>query len=227
MSWSCAIGNTLCMSLFVRRPQDMLWWVVVAAIASAFAGLAVALVWRYAVPRLLIDADPPPPGDPGDIGYIRTYDYMQYVSGPDWWRITSLATALSVMTGVAVAFLGCWISRHSARPFKPGHLVAAPIVSGAIVGAVLAWRSRRDPPKLHFRMIVDPSFSDFGPDGLPREEIYGAPPMFDVANAAALLPTTGAAVGGIVFGVFLTIIALLRKRKQLPHPASGFPDDAS
>nr|WP_279219081.1 hypothetical protein [Rhodococcus erythropolis] len=215
------------MSISVRRPQDMLSWVLVAAIASAVAGLAVALGWRYAVPRLLIDADPPPPGDPGDIGYIRTYDYMQYVSGPEWWRITSLATALSVVAGVAVAFLGCWISRRSAQPFKPGRLVAAPIVSGGIVGAVLAWRSRRDPPKLYFRMIVDPSFSDYGPDGLPREEIYGAPPMFDVANAAVLLPATGAAVGAVVFGVFLTIIALLRKRKQLPHPASGVPDDAS
>lgn len=223
----CAIGNTFCMSLFVRRPQDMLWWVVVAAIASAFAGLAVSFMWRYAVPRLLIVADPPPPGDPGDIGYIRTYDYMQYVSGPDWGRITSLAMALSVVAGVAVAFLGCWISRSSAPPFKPGHLVAAPIVAGAIVGAVLVWRSRRDPPKLYFRMIVDPSFSDFGPDGLPREEISGAPPMFDVANAAVLLPATGAAVGGIVFGVFLTIIALLRKRKELQHRASGVPDDAS
>ncbi|OYD60780.1 hypothetical protein [Rhodococcus sp. OK302] len=119
------------MSIFVRRPPDLRRWVLVASIASAVAGLAVALVWRYAVPRQLIDADPPPPGDPDDIGYFRTYDYMQYVSGPDWWRISSLTTVLAVLIGATVTILGCLISRHFARSLKPGHLVAAPILSGA------------------------------------------------------------------------------------------------
>ncbi|MDV8054347.1 MULTISPECIES: hypothetical protein [unclassified Rhodococcus (in: high G+C Gram-positive bacteria)] len=86
----------------IREPAAA-QWIVLASFASAVAGLAVAFGWRYGVTRMWIDAEAPPPVNPGDSGYFRVYDYMQYVSGPPWWPVTWVAPVAALVVGTVVS----------------------------------------------------------------------------------------------------------------------------
>ena len=186
-------------------------WIVLAAFASAVAGLAVAFGWRYGVTRSWLDADAPPPVDSGDTGYFRVFDYVQYVSGPPWWPITFVAPVAALLIGCVVSvILGrLCLGRGTGRLT----LVVAPLVAGSIVGAGTAWWARSEPPEIRVRMVADPSFDDLGPTGAARLDIYGGPPLFDTVHAGVLLPVMGAVVGAAVFGVGLAVSTLRARRE--------------
>ncbi|MEH6794975.1 MAG: hypothetical protein V7694_12650 [Rhodococcus sp. (in: high G+C Gram-positive bacteria)] len=186
-------------------------WIVLAAFASAVAGLAVAFGWRYGVTRSWLDADAPPPVNPSDTGYFRVYDYVQYVSGPPWWPVTWVApvAALVVGTVLSVTLGRLRLGRRTGRLT----LVVAPLVAGSIVGAGAAWWARSQPPEIRVRMVSDPYFDDLGPTGAARLDIYGGPPLFDTVHAGLLLPVMGAVIGAAVFGVGLAVSTLHARRE--------------
>lgn len=185
-----------------------------AAIASALAGVALSLAWHYAVPRGRIDADPPPPGAPGDTGYFRVYDYQQYVSGPDWWPVGWAAPLSAVIVGVILTSAGSAVARFRRRAITTGHIAGISALAGGVVGAVMAWHSSLHPPALVVRFVADPSFRDYGPTGLPRQEVYGAPPLVDLVDARVLLPVVGAGAGGLAVALSLVVLVLVRKRAR-------------
>lgn len=185
-------------------------WIVLAAFASAVAGLAVAFGWRYGVTRMWLDADAPPPVDSGDTGYFRVYDYVQYVSGPPWWPITLVAPVAALLVGAVVSITVGWILRG--RSHGRALHMSAPLVAGGLVGAGAAWWARRRPPEIRIRMVADPYSDDLGPTGAARQEIYGGPPLFDTVHAGLLLPVVGAVVGTVVFAVGLAVTTLRVRR---------------
>ncbi|OZC64834.1 hypothetical protein CH306_19685 [Rhodococcus sp. 15-725-2-2b] len=203
-------GMMRCVFTDAEREPMAARWMAIASPASAAAGLAVAFTWRYCVPRMWIDADAPPPVNPGDSGYFRVYDYVQYVSGPPWWPITLVAPVAALLVGTVVSITVGWILR--ARSHGRALHMSAPLVAGGLVGAGAAWWARRRPPEIRIRMVADPYFDDLGPTGAARQEIYGGPPLFDTVHAGLLLPVVGAVVGSVVFAVGLAITTLRVRR---------------
>lgn len=123
--------------------------ILAACAASVVADGALAIEWRYAVPRQLIDADPPPPGKPGDVGYIRTYNFIQYVSGPEWWPITAIVAVAAALIGVLLGLILCWVGNRCSK-LLGRYFAVVPAATGCMLGGALGWHSRRNPPEYFF-----------------------------------------------------------------------------
>lgn len=130
------------------------------------------------------------------------------MSGPEWWPISAIVTVVTAFIGVALGLIVCWVGNRRSKPLK-GYFAVVPAATGSMVGAALAWYSRRNPPEIFVRLVSSASFNDYGTTGLPREDIYGAPPLYDAMNASILLPAAGAAAGVITVGAAAAVRRVL------------------
>lgn len=193
--------------------------VSVFILAGTMAGLAAALGWRYAVPRRLFDASPPPPSSNGtDTGYfIVNFDYLQYVSGPQWWPIPLLLPLIGATLG-AVAWLLSTTLNLSTR--KIDDKVAAAwdwtliLASGAVTGVISARLASTSPPEIWMRPVKDPLFTDYEKILNASEEyVAGAPPHLNLGIPYLVLPALGAATA-LLTAVLLTFVL---QQRNSPH----------
>lgn len=137
---------------------------------SAAVGLAVgflaALGWRFAVPRVYVDAAPPPTdGSPADTAYFRVFDYLRYVDGPSWWP----SAALLPVVGVAVGVLAGLLTRAAAgQRRRPGGVAVALAVTGLLAGVAGALYAGQWTPQIKVVGVSDPSYAASPPSLVRR-----------------------------------------------------------
>lgn len=185
-----------------------------SALAPAAVGLAVgflaALGWRFAVPRVYFDADPPPPDvAPTDIGYIQVFDYQLYVDGPGWWPSVAVLPALGVALGILVGFAAQAATGQRRRP----GVAAALVITGLLTGVAGALYADQWTPQLTVRAVSDPTYTGAPPPpGTSFDDtVVGAPPRWELGPPAVLLPTMGLVVGSACGAVH---VALHRRRNS-------------
>lgn len=170
-----------------------------AALASGAVGLAVgffaALGWRFAVPRVYVDADPPPTdGSPVGTAYFRVFDYLRYVDGPSWWPSIALLPALGVAVGVLA---GLFTRAATGQRRRPGGVAVALAVTGLLTGVAGALYAGQWTPQITVVGVSDPSYAAAPPSpGTSFDDtVVGAPPGWELGPPAVLFPAMGLVVG--------------------------------
>ena len=187
----------------MRRPP------VAPALFGLVLGLSTALGHHYVVPRIYVDAEPPPHMSPTDVGYISVFDYLRHVDGPTWWPTVLVLPLLGALIGVACGLThDCVSRRHLVR--RAIGIVVAMTVTGAAVGAAGAIVSTVHPPVVHIVGVTDSSYAAAPPpDGASFDDtVVDNVPRLDVDAIAVGYTVTGGLLGALVG------VALVNRRRQ-------------
>jgi len=180
-----------------------------AVLPSAAVGLAVgflsALGWRFAVPRVYVDAAPSlADGSPADTAYFQVFDYLRYVEGPSWWP----SVALLPVIGVAVGILAGLLTRAaSGQRRRPVCIAVALAITGLLTGVAGALYAGQWTPQVTVVGVSDPSYAAAppSPDASFDDTVVGAPPSWELGPPAVLLPMVGLVAGSAFGGTFLSL----------------------
>ncbi|MBY6683226.1 hypothetical protein HQ312_19385 [Rhodococcus sp. BP-316] len=178
--------------------------VAVQALFGLVLGLSTALGHHYVVPRIYVDAEPPPDMSPTDVGYISVSDYLRHVDGPTWWPTVLVLPLLGALIGVACGLTHRYVSRRHLVSRAIG-IVVATTVTGAASGGAGAIVSTVHPPVVHIVGVTDSSYMVVPqPDGASFDDtVVDNVPRLDVDAVAVGYTVTGGLLGALV-GVALT-----------------------
>lgn len=193
-----------------------------AGAAGLCAGLAAVAGWRYMSPRTLIGPVPPPyDADGGSDGVLFRYDYLQYVSGPQWTPTLGVVPFACALLAVLVCAAACrWAPQRLHRSAWQSALVSSS-VAALTAGIFAAVYAHRHPPQIVFKAVVDPTYSPANyPDALVRHQIEGEPLFVDALPsylAPSILALFAAAIAVLALHATASLIHAFTSRRSGPR----------
>lgn len=169
--------------------------VLLSAVVGLAVGFLAALGWRFAVPRVYIDAAPPPTdGSPADIAYFQVFDYLRYVDGPSWWPSVALLPVVGVAVG---ALTGLFTRAVAGQRRRPDGIAVALAVTGLLTGVAGAFYAGQWTPQITVVGVSDPAYTAAPPSpGTSFDDtVVGAPPRWELGPPSVLFPAMGLVVG--------------------------------